>query len=88
MRMTSRELAGLLTETYIEAANAGESVSVAMCLFGMRYVNEILDSGVTVHRLCRLACIPKLGPTINLGMNLSEHVTIREERLRRPAAQL
>ena len=32
-----------------------------------------------MHRLCRMAGIPRLAPTVNLGMNLSDYVSINNQ---------
>ena len=78
--MTAAELAAELRKTYFDAmeASAGPGVAVAMCLFGLRYSSDIRNSGVALHRLCGLAGVPRLGSTVNLGMNLAPYIAIRK----------
>ena len=76
--MTFDELAAELRKTYLDAmeASTGPGVAVAVCLFGVRFSSEIRDSGVALHRLCGLADVPRLGSTVNLGMNLAPYIAI------------
>lgn len=75
--MSTEELAARLRETYYEAMASKTGVTVAICMFGIRYRQDILNSRIGIHRLCRMADVPVLAPTINLGMNLSKYVAIR-----------
>ena len=74
--MSPENLAVILGQAYHNAALFNESLTVAACLFGVRYVDEINECGVNPEKLCELAGITKLGPTINLGMRLSRHIEI------------
>ena len=76
--MSAEELAARLREAYCDAIESDVGVTVALCLFGIRYGDQILNSKVGIHRLCRMADIPVLSPTINLGINLGKHVTITD----------
>lgn len=76
--MTDDELAARLAETYSIARESEAGVTVAMCLFGLEHAEAILRCGIPIHRLCKMADIPSLGPAINLGVNLSPYVTVTE----------
>ena len=76
--MAPEQLAEILERMYDYAARLNESRTVAVCLFGVRYVDEISECGATSDRLCELAGISMLGPTINLGMRLSRHIEITD----------
>lgn len=74
--MTAAQLADQLRDTYFSAMGSDAGVTVAICLFGVVHANEILASEVGIHRLCRMAGIPNLAPTVNLGVNLKEYISI------------
>lgn len=76
--MTVAQLADRLRDTYFSAMKSDSGVTVAICLFGVRHADEIISSGVAMHRLCRMAGIPNLAPTVNLGMNLNEYISIKK----------
>ena len=76
--MSPEELAEILERIYNDAARFNKSLTVSVCLFGVRYVDEISECGATSDRLCELAGISMLGPTINLGMRLSRHIEITD----------
>ena len=76
--MTPEQLADRLHDTYFSAMKSDANVTVAICLFGVQHANEILASGVAMHRLCRMAGIPNLAPTVNLGMNLHDYILIKK----------
>ena len=74
--MTSKELAARLRETYFAARDTETCTTVAVCVFGVRHSRVLLQCGVPVRKLCRMAGIPNLSPTLNLGTNLARYVSI------------
>ena len=49
----------------------------SICLFGVRYAEDVRGCGATASRLCDRACVPGYGPMVNLGMNLFPFVTLK-----------
>lgn len=76
--MTKSDLVECLREVYHHAEQQGLGVTAVVCLFGIRYAEAIRNCGEAPGRLCELANIPSHGPMINLGMSLSQYVSVRE----------
>ena len=79
--MSPEQLATLLGQAYHDAARRNYPLTTATCLFGVHFVDQLHECGVTAERLCELAGIPDHGPTINLGMRLSPHIKITNYQL-------
>ena len=72
------QLARILEETVRDAEERGDgTMTRSICLFGIRYAEEICGCDTTAHRLCERAGIRDYGPMINLGMNLSQFVALK-----------
>lgn len=80
--MDEIQLARILEETARTAEERGYgTMTSSICLFGIRYAEEIRGCDATAHRLCDLAGVGNYGPTINLGVRLSQFVEFRAELL-------
>ena len=78
--MTSADLAARLREAYGGARDTEAGTTVAVCLFGVRHSRALLRCGTPMHKLCRMAGIPNLSPTLKLGTNLAPYVSIEKRR--------
>ena len=74
--MTIEDLATRLRETYLGARDTDAGATVAVCLFGVKHSRALVQCGVPMHKLCRMAGIPNLSPTLSLGTNLAPYVSI------------
>lgn len=70
--MRTDQLARLLREAYDTAPNRDKSLAV--CLFGIRYAEEI---GSSTNAILDAADIGNYGPEIRKGIKLSSYVTLK-----------
>jgi hypothetical protein len=70
--MRTDQLAKLLREAYDTAPDGDKSLAV--CLFGVRYAEEI---GPSTNAILESADIGKYGPEVRKGIKLSRYVTLK-----------
>lgn len=76
--MTTEDLAARLRERYRGARDTEAGTTVAVCLYGVRHSRALPRSGTPMHKLCTMAGIPNLSPTLKLGTNLAPYVSIEK----------
>lgn len=74
--MTETELGAILRRMY-QTAPKGERTT-AIELFGIRYVAELADPGISVNRVATMAGISKMNPCIRNGMRLARYVDLND----------